>query len=209
MEEYFNNLSEEEKSNMRVKRYDYDANYEKWKKIKDRFSIRQYLFGSFYSRFDERVEVLLFVNIEETLKTLLKYYEDFRRSLEYDFDPWQVIFDVENKESKFWKTVMHSYALQGILLGFGRENAWFFEWESHKNTGIKSEKFLTSLVKTFSDDEDIENYGPQNFLLPVFVKYGRHPKKKLVEKYTRERKQIKAIYKGKDEVDVALDWLTR
>lgn len=210
MEEYYKNLSEEERLKMRKKRYDYDANYENWQKIKDRFSISQYLLGSFPLPFDDKVEIMLFVNIEETLRTLLKYYDDFRRVLGHDFDPFKAVFEVENKDSEFWKIVIQNHALQGILLGFGRDNAWFFEWKlNYKDTKDKMGKFLTSLPTKFAKNTDIENYDPQNFLLPVFTSYGLHPNQQLIEKYIKERKQINSLYKGRDEVDVALDWLTR
>ena len=210
MEEYYKSLSKEELSKMHKKRYDYNVNYEKWQKIKDRFPIHQYLFGAFPLPFDDKVEVVLFVNIEETLRTLLKYYEDFRRVLGHDFDPFLTIFEVENKDSEFWKTVMQHHALQGILLGFGRDNAWFFEWEL-KNKDEKSRigKFLTSLSKQFIEDSDIKEYNPQDFLLPIFMIYGLHPDAQLVKKYNDEREQIKALYKGKNEVDLALSWLSR
>lgn len=210
MEEYYKNLSEEERLKMRKKRYDYDGNYEKWQKIKDRFSISQYLFGSFPLPFDDKVEIVLFVNIEETLRTLLKYYDDFRRVLGHDFDPFKAVFEVENKDSEFWKIVMQNHALQGILIGFGRDNAWFFEWElNYKDEKDKMGKFLTSLPAKFAEDADIENYSSQYFLLPVFTSYGLHPNQQLIEKYIKERKQINSLYKGRDEVDITLSWLTR
>lgn len=210
MEEYYKTLSKEELSKMRKKRYDYDANYEKWQKMKHRFPIRQYLFGTFALPFDDKVEVLLFVNIEETLRTLLKYYDDFRRVLGRDFDPFKIVFEVENKDSEFWKTVMQHHALQGILLGFGRDNAWFFEWKlRHKDEKDKMGNFLASLPEKFIEEADIENYNSQNFLLPIFTIYGLHPDTLLIEKYEKEKERIKSLYKGRNEVDVALDWLSR
>ncbi len=210
LQEYYESLSKEERSKMRKKRYDYDANYERWQKIKDRFPVRQYLFGSFPSIFDETTEIVLFVNIEETLRVLLNYYDDFRRVLGHDFDPLQVIFEVENKDSEFWQTVMQHHALQGILLGFGRDNSWFFYWELQtKEDKGHIRNFLTSLPLKYAEDADIEDYSPENFLLPAFGIYGLHSNTQVIEQYKKEREQIKALYRGRDEVDVTLDWLTR
>lgn len=210
IEEYNKNLSKEERSKMREKRYDYDANYEKWQKIKARFPIHQYLFGSFPSPYVDKVEVVLFVNVEETLRTLLNYYDDFRRVLGHDFDPIQVVFEVENKESEFWKLVIHHHSLQGILLGYGRDNAWFFEWElKHKDEKSQTGNFLSSLLVKVDEKGDIEKYTPQNFLLPIFRSYGLHSNTQLIEQYKKERAYIKSLYNGRDEVDVALEWLTR
>lgn len=210
MEEYYKNLSDEERMKLRKKRYNYNANYEKWQKLKSQLHIKQYLFGSFPLSLDESVEVVLFVNIEETLRVLLKYYADFQCVLGYDFNPLEVVFEVEDKNSEFWKIVMQNHALQGILLGFGQDNAWFFEWEAkYKNEKNKKGEFLSSLSARFIENTDIENYSPQNLLLPAFISYGLHPNKQLIEKYKKEQKQIRSLYKGKDEVQLALDWLTR
>lgn len=210
LQEYYTSLSEEKRSKMRKRKYDYDANYEKWQKIKDRFPIRQYLFGSFPSLFDDTVEIVLLVNIEETLRVILNDYEDFRRVVGHDFDPLEVVFEVENKNSEFWQTVMQHHALQGILLGFGRDNAWLFYWEMlTKEDKGPTRNFLASLPLKCADNANIEDYNPQNFPLPAFGVYGLHPNTQLIEKYKKEREQIKILYRGRDEVDVALEWLTR
>ncbi len=207
-------LTEEEKAqvikdhpNARKKRYDYEENYKKWQEIKHRFHIRQYLFGSFPG--DEDVPVF-FANIEMTIRTLLNYYEEFRRVLGYDFDPFQIVFELENKDSKFWNDVLKNHALQGILLGFGVDSSWFFEWDiKYDDAQNKMGDFMRSLPTGYSSDEDFENYGPQNFTIPIFRTFGLHQDVELVERYEKEREQIKQLYKGKDEVDVALQWLTR
>jgi hypothetical protein len=47
-------------------------------------------------------------------------------------------------------------------------------------------------------------------MLPIFRRYGFHlTDQALIEKYQNEHSRIKALYKGKDEVDLALSWLTR
>jgi hypothetical protein len=210
MDDYYWTLPEEERSKLRRRRYDYDKNYEKWKQIKDRFPIRQYLFGSFLLPMDDKVELVIFVNIEETLRTLLKYYGDFRRVLGRDFDPLQVVFEVEDRSSEFWNAVIRHHSLQGILLGFGRDNAWFFEWDlKYERERNQIGEFLASLPMTPVGDEEIENYGPHNFSLPIFTSYGLYPDKALIEGYKKERERIRSLYKGRDEVDVALNWLTR
>lgn len=196
----------------RLRRYDFNENYKKWLKIKDRFHIRQYLFGVFKLPFSENqdIESILFVNIEMTLRALLKYYDNFRSILGYDFDPFQVVFDVENRESIFWNAILKHHALTGILLGFGVDNSWFFEWKIKysREQGLEA-SFICSLPSGFDTDENIENYGPQSFELPVFRVFGIHQGHSLVKQYEKERKQIKKLYKGNDEVDVALQWLTR
>jgi len=69
--------------------------------------------------------------------------------------------------------------------------------------------FIRSLPSCFGSDEDIANYGPNNFEIPGFRVYGLHPDTHLVQTYEHEREQIKQLYKDRNEVDVALEWLTR
>jgi hypothetical protein len=207
---FYDSLSEEQKATLHKKRYDFEANYQKWQEIKHRFPISQYLFGTFPSPCEEKTHILLFVNIETTLRTLLKYYEDFRRVLGYDFDPFQIVFEVENVDSKFWNAILHNHALQGILLGFGRDNAWFFEWNKKysKEQNLQSD-FMRSLPSTFEEANDIKDPDPKHFLLPIYKSFGLHSDKRLFEQYKKEQTQIMDLYKGRDEVDVALEWLTR
>ncbi len=209
---YFESLPPEKRPKIirMKKRYDFKANYRKWQEIKNRFPIHRYLFGKF--RLTEYAETIVFLNIEATVKTLLKYYSDFRRVLGEDFDPIQVVFEVEKEDSPFWNRVLkRDHALLGILLGYGQENAWFFEWWL-KYDEMKSPigDFMRSLPSTIYEDRDILYPDPKNFILPRFQSFGVHlTDKRLFRKYKKECAQIKSLYKGRDEVDVALEWLTK
>jgi len=206
LEKYLASLPDESK---RPKRHDFEANYDKWMAIKDRFPIRQYLFGEFPT-FDEKTSVALFVNIEAAIKTVVNHYEEFRRTLGYDFDPVQAIFDVQNKESKFWNAVVKNHLLMGIMHGFGRENSYFFDqFMKYNADNSQIGDFFRSMPKNFSDNKDIRYQDVKNFMLPIFKTFGLFPNDFLINQYETERKRIKAIYKGKDSVDVALSWLTR
>ena len=215
MKAWYYALSDQEKTKYIMREgdgYDFYTNFHKWEQIKHRFSIKQYLFGTFPARFDpDGPDSLFFVNIEMAIRTFLEYYEDFRRILEFDFDPLQVVFEIENRESKFWNMVIHNDVLLGILLGFGRDNAWFFEWGMRREQEPnKVGDFLKSLPVHCSNTQRILYPNSQEFMLPTFMTYGLHPTdQQLIEQYKKEREQIKALYKGRDEVDLALEWITR
>ena len=191
--------------------FDFQANFEKWKKIRHKFPITQYLFGTFPIQGFPDSESLFFINIEMTLRTLLNYHEDFKRVLGFDFDPFQAVFEVENRDSRFWNGVIQHHVLLGILLGFGRENAWFFDWKMQYSEIEGPERsFIKSLPRRTYEQQDILYPNPKHFGLPIFGSYGLYPNdQKLIEQYRKEQKKIKALYKNRDEVDVALDWLTR
>ena len=96
-------------------------------------------------------------------------------------------------------------------MGFGRDNAWFFDWDMQYSEIEGPERaFIKSLPRIFYEDQYIMYPTPQRFELPIFASYGLYPNdQKLIEQYKKEQKKIKALYKNRDEVDVALDWLTR
>ena len=211
---YFDSLSEEEKRKIEFvkKKYcDYADDYKKLEEIKLKLPINQYLFGRFPCKSSDKVDFALFINIEMTLRILLEYYEDFRRVLGYDFDPFQVVFEVENRDSKFWNRIMSNHALVGILLGYGRDNAWFFEWKmKNKKSEGRLGNFVRSLPSIVYEERDIDDPTPSDFTLPIFGSYGLYPNdKQLFRQYEIEHEKIKALYRGKDEVDIALEWLTR
>jgi hypothetical protein len=212
LEVWLESLSLEEKSTMRTReRYDFYENSQKWEKIRNRFPIRQYLFGKFPSSKDNKTEFLLFINIEMTLKSLLRHYHDFKQELGYDFDPLEAVFEAENQDSKFWLDVLKLPVCLGILLGYGKDNACFFKWRLNPGN-IKGSigSFLTSLTTQVYEERDIPRPTSQHFLLPIFVSFGLYPDDvALFARYKAEQKKIKALYKGRDEVDVALEWLTR
>ena len=105
---------------------------------------------------------------------------------------------------------MQHDVLLGILLGFGRDNAWFFKWYWREGEQNRIGSFLRSLSRDCYKNQHVLDPNPQNFMLPVFVSFGLYPDDRpLIERYRKEREQIKALYRGRDEVDVALDWLTR
>lgn len=102
---------------------------------------------------------------------------------------------------------MNSHALLGMLLGFGRDNSWFYEWDTQHENKTK-ENFIRSLKSSVYEEKNINNSTPKHFNLPVFGIFGLYPvDKQLIKKYQKEQKKIKS--KGRDEVDVAIEWLTR
>jgi hypothetical protein len=211
---WYEALPEEEKTKYIVREnvYDFHGDFQRWKKIMHRFPITQYLFGTFPSHYSEGRDSLFFVNIEQMVRTLLKNYSDFRRVLGFDFDPLQAVFEIENRDSPFWKGVTHNHFLLGILLGFGKDNAYFYEcMREFDQKQSKMGDFIRSLPARVYEERDLPfQSNLQNFVLPIFASYGLYPNdKQLFEQYKKEQKQIKALYRGRDEVDVALEWLTR
>ncbi len=145
MEAFYNSLSEDEKKQCRVvEDYDLPENWNRWKKVSHRFPIKRYMLfqSNWYN--DANATFIYFVDILKTACVIQENYETFRRLVGFDFSPPEVVMEIQDKDSKFWKKARNSSLLWGILFGYGKENAYTFQWKYFER-GKKSEKFFSSL----------------------------------------------------------------
>ena len=158
------------------------------------------------------------VNVPKTALVIQENYELFRRAVGYDFDPLEIVFDLENKNSKFWDKITgkeawkYSY-LWGLLYGFGKENTFLHFWKNrHIREPCEKEKLLSTNLQTWSSCKDRPSFIDKNaftislFPIPLFKSFS--PEDPIVAKYEMERKKIQHLYKGKDFVTFTLELLT-
>ncbi len=235
--EFYNSLSfleKEEKAYLIAEEdfiYPIEDLWDRWEKIQNRFPIKkkfllvkkEWITDSWKSLFP-RCKAIYDVFLVDILKTALiiqENYELFKHAVGYDFDPLEVVFELENTTSKFWDQLRGEegwkYAtLWGILYGFGRENAFSYTWKG-RNTKepnrTEQEKLWTvslpswSSCKTRPSPTDKGAFTLSNFTIPVFKSFSE--KDPVVTKYEAERENIKRLYKGKDFVAYTLDLLTK
>jgi hypothetical protein len=189
-------------------------NWKIWGRVKNQYPMIRFLF---FERkppsFSKGGSAVFLVNIATTAGVLQKNYQKFRAAFAKDFDPLDVVFEMEDDRSAFWNTVLDREDLLAILLGYGEENGWFFvkvkEWEEqkdHRGDG-KKDHFLASLSKQTPASNALASFDVL-FPIPSFGCYAPEESTFLVKKYERERKMIEKIYRGKDFVQVTLDRLT-
>lgn len=203
-------MTEEEKKELIIspETYDLPENWKKWEKIQSRFPMPKYLLFKRVRPDDKRFEDVYFINILQTALILNEHYDLFKKYIGRDFDPLQEVFNIENKDSFYWKNDM---LLHGILFGFGMKNSFCFEWKYRENAEYnpKVEDFLDSLE--FSFEDDARNFlvpTINHFRLPPFASFSPKGKDEVIEKYKKERDEIKAAYKGKDFLELTLEKLT-
>ncbi len=183
--------------------------FDGWKVIeKIRPDIKKYLIIAHPLEYPG-VYSLFLVDILKTAFVLEENYEVFKKAVEMDFDPLKIVFEIENSDSVFWKRVfdLGNHEAKGLLFGFGKKNALFYEWEAaYENTQghlaefVKSVSFKPTAERTLPLGKD----GPDNFTIPIF---GTLDDQEIVEKYEKEKKDIEKIYRGKDLVEVTLQKL--
>ena len=204
-------LSKKEIENCYVSdNYDLPSNWEKWEKIQSRFPIKKYLI--FRSHFDEdgKASFVYFVDILKTATLIQSNYELFRRAVDFDFHPFEVVLDIRNRESKFWKKVRDSKEsplLWGLLFGYGKMNSLAFYWK-HFDCPQSCKEFIGSYPFQFSNPSPRGQVriSASNFAIPHFVSFSDDDE--VVGHYLEERERIKKTYQSNDQLQIILQKLT-
>lgn len=161
--------------------------WNRWISFFEQYPNPPFLFAK-HPTFSDKFAVGHILNVQETIWTLHKHYEVFKKQLGYDFDPVSVTMDFKNENSQFWRQVFSSDLLKGIVYGYGYKNSYFFD-----------------LMMKFESDPEIE--GPRfsslsmpkvsfplgKFSLPPFrsfeTAFNNDP---VLEKYKLEQKKIQS-----------------
>lgn len=146
-----------------------------------------------------------FVNIPETATVLQEHYSLFRERVGFDFDPMVQVYDIQNPSSVFWNKTLKNKFLLGILLGFGKKNAYLFEeWaKATKQQGDLAGK-ISALSTGFSDTLST-NRTIRELSLPIFRTFPTEENEQFLEKYRKQKQKIEEIYRGHDFVEMTLE----
>ena len=195
-------LSEKEKwYNRRLR-----DNWEKFKDMKWCFPLNRYQLIETLLGDKKETHRIYFVNIIETARVLKEHYPIFATVGETDFDPIEIVYAMEKKETRFWEKVLMNPLTLGILYGYGKENASYFSWGKEGNNPLQS--LIATSVKGAVTPECPSYYNPTlaNMPLPQFTSFFLYDP--VVNKYEEERKAIQAVYKKGGFLDLTLTKLT-
>lgn len=209
--------------------YSIEDLWDKWEKIQSRFPIsKRFLLvkkkwgGESWKEIFPNCKAVYDVFFVDILKSALVIQENyglFRQTVGYDFDPLEVVFELENAHSDFWDKLRGEegwrYApLWGLLYGFGRENAFSYTWKGrNKKEPDRSEKerlWSASLQPHLSCKNrpaiaEKNAFTIAHFSIPIFKSFTDNDP--VVAQYETERERIQQIYKGKDFVACTLELL--
>lgn len=142
-----------------------------WKKRRKYFNSCNFIIKSEPNPSNDDYEYILIINKSLFLKTTDNFYEDFYRILGKTFDAQEMLRQCEKGANLLADLLRGHSALIGILLGYGRENAWnYYEREqlekliaqSSNNTEENRQKLadLNSKLMIFSqeDRETLDNF---------------------------------------------------
>lgn len=165
--------------------------YEWWDNVKDKVNMKNYLIIK-RKTIDPKIDDVLFINIKNTIKILSKHYSLFKEIAGVDFNPENIIFEIKNENSSFWDQILKSQILQGIVFGYGKKNAIFFDSWAKKQNSKRDQGDLTVDQHEFTADQEnikmcLAQYNSINYNnlpLPLF-RYV--PKSHVIDKYKKER----------------------
>lgn len=185
---------------------------QQWERVKQKIKLTNYLIAirPELNRDDPFTKSLFFVNITNTIALFQKHYAFFKQLVGFDFDPLEMIYDLENPASVFWQKIEYNYIAWGLLFGFGEENALFFTYWSNgldRRSGRALDYFRYAPFDSSGNRGLFLRRGLDyhHFSLPVFRHFENDP---VLEKYKKEREKIKKLYRGRDPLVVTLQKLT-
>ncbi len=185
---------------------------QQWERVKQKIKLTNYLIAirPELNRDAPFTKSLFFVNITNTIALFQKHYVFFKQLVGFDFDPLEMIYDLENPASVFWQKIEYNYIAWGLLFGFGEENARFFTYWMDgldQRQGRSLDYFRYAPFDSYENKDFFLRWSLNyhHFSLPVFRHFENDP---VLEKYRKERDKIKKLYRGRDPLVVTVQRLT-
>ena len=154
------------------------------------------------------VEAGFFINIPSLVYALHYYKKDFCERLHMEFDPNEVVTQIEDETSIFWKKVFQDHFLLGLILGYGERSSYLFDWGEKHLKSIKKDRRHFFAAK---DRQDIHlmrkpDLEVSDLLWPAFFHFGVTDPMRIY--YELEREKILEYFQDKDFTKTTLEILT-
>ncbi|MCK4935001.1 MAG: hypothetical protein KAR79_05390, partial [Simkaniaceae bacterium] len=171
-----------------AKRFQTRTLWNMWQKNRIFTLNSKFLFVERNYPFDKQRKMGLFINIPTLIELLKQHYEAFFKIYEKPFDPESIINEISDDHSLFWSKVFQSHYLQGLLYGYGEENAKrFVNKESNGNFPDTHE-----IARVFFK----KKIQVSDLMLPGICYYTESDQ--TIIKYNQERKKIIEYYSRKN-----------
>lgn len=210
--------------------YSFEDLWDKWEKIQDRFPIKkrfllvkkEWLSQNWKAIFPncKAIYSVFFVDVLKTALVIQENYDLFRQAVGYDFDPLEIVFELENEHSPFWDLLRGEESWQyttlwGLLYGFGKENAFSYTWKGRhakESSRTEQEKCWAARLTPLTSCQNVpvvtdkNAFSILNFTIPIFKSFVENDP--VIAKYEAERTKIQQLYQGKDFVTFTLELFT-
>lgn len=216
-QEWFNALPEEKRAQFKArmtntaqKEAELQRNpYRGWlalKKALEPFEMKHFLFrmtplrGSCYE--------LMLINLQQCSRIVMQNDAIFKKASKMEFVPHQMMTELQNPNSLFWKNVFsHSNHLaKGLFFGFGLKNSIFGNLRlTYSNAKISSELKMNNVKHLKKGSFSHSCNCDSSFLkIPLFIAIEGD---EMIKIYEKEKLEIEKLYQGQDLVEVTLQRL--
>lgn len=223
---YFDNCEEDEVLPMFFRNY-WKLNwmlrrgYETWEKYQHLFFSKKFILKAIKTP-NNNLVVISLINREAFSRKVNQHLDDFRTILGTTFDPFELLEKHLKEDREIFEVIKCHEGLFGILLGYGRNNAWLFH--ERARTYYDPYTFTLSInprpAKPFQSIQEerafyakkLQRFPPSKKLrslsfltLPYFLAdLESDETKDLYQKYCKERQAVLKAYSGGDFLKVTL-----
>jgi hypothetical protein len=184
-----------------------------WKKYKHLFPLKKFILVHQEEPIFLGYMSIFFVHKKNLLKTMREHAEDFKDILGEGFNPEEILDCFYKNVITMDKKLKRHPVLQGILLGYGKENAW--NYYNLSKFRYKMSKDPSAYEEFRKAQEKFVPFSTHNYDLecPIYLPmFGCDPKSKetlnLKRKYKKQRADIYKKYQEGDFLEVTLLKLT-
>lgn len=170
------------------------ASCKTWIKYKHLFPLKKY--SLLYADNEDGYREIVLIHKASFVSVVNQNIESFRRVLGSDISGELLLKKIEKREKPWNEVIQNHDALMGILLGYGKRNAWLFHRKKHlpvslqKSTSPKEEPlYLRKRLAPFAERDVLSLVK-----LPMFLADLSDPETQALKaKYTQQRKCLTKI----------------
>ena len=191
---------------------------------RDLFPVKDYGIVQCKNFADDDFTTVLFINKKAVLATVEKHLVDFKQVLGEEITPEILLSRILKSDDVFGDVLKNHQGLIGILLGYGRHNAWLFQRREEIDPVVLKHRFslkkprvqiyqneiddLNQRLQGF-DDRGILDFNPLLLSLPCFAADpDSEETKQLKINYERQYREIIRRYRKGDFLQITLEQMT-
>lgn len=194
--------------------YKCQKGWEIWEKYKHLFPLSKFILAQQDSADLSGCTDIVLIHKDNFLKMMNRCSQDFKSVLGENFNPTEVLNCLSTPVYTLHRKLKRHSALLGILLGYGRENAWVYYSLNRLRTKAKKDPLISQELEIarakFSRFDSLTNpYVECPIKLPMFMCNPQSKEtQELREKYRKQRIEIYKKYQEDDFLVVTLLKLT-
>lgn len=199
----------------------YQRGWKVWKKYERLFPLKKFIFVQQEYPDSKQIPAQLghvsvtLVHKDNFFAILKQYSQDFKKVIGKDFNPHELLNNAFRGKClmSLAKRIKKHAALLGILLGYGRENAWYYyeldKLRSKMRKDPSCQEEFEAAQKQFKPFSNYNSDLQYPIWSPMFMCLPESKEtKELRQKYLRQYKKICEIYRNGDFLEITLLKLT-